>query len=156
MPATERSRSCPDSTPRVTSSIRKASWRSSGTTSRSPRRLGAEGIVLGILTNEATIDRDQTARLIALVRPLRVTFHKAFDQTPDLLEALDTLIALGVERVLTSGGRPTAMEGVETLAKLVDRAGEQIAVMAGGSLNFDNLETIIRRSRAAKSTWDRP
>jgi copper homeostasis protein len=112
------------------------------------KALGAEGIVLGILTNEATIDRDQTAGLIALARPLRVTFHKAFDQTPDLLEALDTLIALGVERVLTSGGRPTAMEGVETLAELVDRAGEQIAVIAGGSLNFDNLETIIRRSRA--------
>jgi copper homeostasis protein len=110
--------------------------------------LGATGIVLGVLNTDATIDRDQTARLIALARPLRVTFHKAFDQTRDLLEALDTLIALGVDRVLTSGGRPTALEGVETLAKLIDRGGDQIAVLVGGRLNFDNLETIIRQSGA--------
>ena len=110
------------------------------------KALGADGIVLGVLTNEATIDRDQTARLIALARPLRVTFHKAFDHTRDILEALDTLIELDVDRVLTSGGRPTALEGVETLAKLVDRAGDQIAVMAGGRLDFDNLETILRQS----------
>jgi copper homeostasis protein len=110
------------------------------------KALGAAGIVLGFLTNEATIDRDQTARLVAMARPLRVTFHKAFDHTRDLLEALDTLIALDVDRVLTSGGRPTALEGVETLAKLVDRAGDQIAVMAGGRLDFDNLETIIQQS----------
>jgi copper homeostasis protein len=110
------------------------------------KALGAAGTVLGVLTNEATIDRDQTARLVALARPLRVTFHKAFDQARDLLEALDTLIALDVDRVLTSGGRPTALEGLETLAKLVDRAGDQIAVMAGGRLDVDNLATIIRQS----------
>ncbi len=110
------------------------------------KALGAAGIVLGVLTNEATIDRNQTARLVTMARPLRVTFHKAFDHTRDILEALDTLIALDVDRVLTSGGRPTALEGVETLAKLVDRAGDQIAVMAGGRLDLDNLETIIRQS----------
>ena len=110
------------------------------------KALGAAGIVLGVLTKDATIDRDQTAKLIAMARPLRVTFHKAFDQARDLLEALDTLITLEVDRVLTSGGRPSALEGVETLAKLVDRAGDQIAVMVGGRLDFDNLETIIRQS----------
>jgi copper homeostasis protein len=110
------------------------------------KALGATGIVLGVLNTDATIDRDLTTSLVALARPLRVTFHKAFDQTPDLQEALDILIALGVDRVLTSGGRPSAMEGVETLAKLVDRAGDQIAVMVGGRLDFDNLETIIRQS----------
>jgi len=109
------------------------------------KALGADGIVLGVPTKGATIDRDQTARLIAMARPLRVTFHKAFDHTQDLLEALDTLIALDVDRVLTSGGRLSAMEGVETLARIVDRAGDQIAVMAGGRLDFDNLETIIRQ-----------
>jgi copper homeostasis protein len=110
------------------------------------KALGAAGIVLGVLTTDATIDRDQTAKLVALARPLRVTFHKAFDQTPDLLEALDTLIELNVDRVLTSGGRPTVLEGLQTLAKLVNRADDQIAVMAGGRLDFDNLETIIRQS----------
>jgi copper homeostasis protein len=109
------------------------------------KALGAAGIVLGVLTTDSTIDRDQTATLVALARPLRVTFHKAFDQARDLLEALDALIELNVDRVLTSGGRSTALAGLETLAKLVDRAGDQIAVMAGGSLDFDHLETIIRQ-----------
>ena len=111
------------------------------------RSLGAAGVVLGVLTAEATIDRDQTAELIALARPLSVTFHKAIDQSPNLLEALDTLIALSVDRVLTSGGRATALEGVETLARLVERAADRIAIMAGGRLDFENLETIIRQSR---------
>ncbi len=78
------------------------------------KTLGAAGVVLGVLTRDATIDREQTAELVALARPLCVTFHKAFDQTAEPLEALDILIALGVERVLTSGGRPTALEGIET------------------------------------------
>jgi copper homeostasis protein len=109
------------------------------------KALGAAGIVLGVLTKDATIDRNQTAALIAIARPLSVTFHKAFDQTPDLLESLDTLIALGVDRVLTSGGRPSALERIETLAKLVHRAGDQIAVLVGGHLGFDNLEPIVRQ-----------
>ena len=114
------------------------------------KALGAAGVVLGVLTPEATIDRDQTAALVDLARPLRITFHKAFDQIPQPLEALDILIALGVERVLTSGGRPTALEGIDTLANLVDRSGDKIAVMAGGRLSTSNLETVIRRSRVSE------
>ena len=114
------------------------------------KALRAHGVVMGVLTPEATIDRDQTAELVDLARPLRITFHKAFDQTHQQMEALDTLIALGVERVLTSGGRPTAFEGIDTLAKLVDRAGDKIAVMAGGRLSTSNLETVIRRSRVSE------
>ena len=111
------------------------------------KALGADAVVLGVLTPAGAIDRELSAELIALARPLRVTFHKAFDQTDEPLEALDTLIALGVERVLTSGGRPSALEGIETLANLVDRAGDKIAVMAGGRLSTSNLETIIGQSR---------
>lgn len=111
------------------------------------RDLGAAGVVLGVLTPEGAIDRDETASLVALARPLFVTFHKAFDQTSDPLEALDTLIALGIDRVLTSGGRPTALEGIEALANLVDRAADRITIMAGGRLSTGNLETVIRQSR---------
>jgi copper homeostasis protein len=110
------------------------------------KALGAAAVVLGVLNGERAIDRDQTAALVALARPLSVTFHKAIDQTGELLESLDTLIALGVDRILTSGGRPTALEGVETLKALVDRAGDRIAVMAGGRLSVDHLETIIQQS----------
>ena len=110
------------------------------------KAMGAAGVVLGVLNDEAAIDRELTAVLVALARPLRVTFHKAFDQTRGLLEALDILIDLGVERVLTSGGRLTAFEGIEALANLVDRAGDKIAVLAGGRLSTSNLEAVIRQT----------
>jgi copper homeostasis protein len=110
------------------------------------KALGAAGVVLGILTDEATIDRDRTAELVARARPMSVTFHKAIDQTRNLVEALDSLIALGIDRVLTSGGRPTALEGVTTLQELVERAHDRIKVMAGGQFEIDHLETVIQRS----------
>jgi copper homeostasis protein len=111
------------------------------------KSLGAAGVVAGVLSSDGTIDREQLAALVALSRPLSFTFHKAFDQTRDLLESLDWLIALGVDRVLTSGGQPTALRGVETLSRLVDRARERIAIMAGGQLDLDNIEAVIRESR---------
>ena len=116
------------------------------------RSLGAAGVVVGVLTLEGTIDREQFAALAALARPLSLTFHKAFDQTRDLLESLDSLIALGVDRVLTSGGRPTALEGVDNLARLVDHAAGRMAVMAGGRLAADNLETIIREAKSRRNS----
>jgi copper homeostasis protein len=111
------------------------------------KTLGAAGVVLGVLKQEGGIDQATTEALIALARPLSITFHKAFDQTPAPLEALDTLIEMGVERVLTSGGRRTALEGVEILAQLVDRASGRITILAGGRLDIVNLETVIRRGR---------
>jgi copper homeostasis protein len=110
------------------------------------KALGAAGIVLGVLTTESAVDRERTGALVALARPLRVTFHRAFDQTRDLLEALGALVALGVDRVLTSGGRPTALEGIDALATLANRAGNRLAVMAGGRLTAESLETVIRKS----------
>jgi copper homeostasis protein len=107
------------------------------------KALGAAGVVLGFLTGERTVDRDRTAALIAVARPLSVTFHRAIDQTQDLVETLDALLAMGVDRVLTSGGRPSALDGVAMLKTMVDRAGDRIAVMAGGRLSLDNLETVI-------------
>jgi copper homeostasis protein len=111
---------------------------------------GAAGVVLGVLTRAAVVDREKTAALVALARPMRVTFHKAFDQTRDLKEALDTLISLGVDRVLTSGGRPTALAGLDVLAGLVERAPRTIIIMAGGRLSLQNLETVIRGSGVAE------
>jgi copper homeostasis protein len=107
------------------------------------KELGAAGVVLGVLEPDATIDAKRTAELSALARPLAVTFHKAFDQVRRLPEALDALIELGVDRVLTSGGRPTALEGVENLAALVARAKGQLVVMAGGRIDRSNLAQVI-------------
>jgi copper homeostasis protein len=112
------------------------------------KRLGASGVVLGVLHRDGTIDRDATAALIDLARPMSVTFHKAFDGTPDLDEALETLIELGVERVLTSGGRATAEEGADALARLIASAGDRVGVIVAGRLTLANLAAIIGRSAA--------
>jgi copper homeostasis protein len=107
------------------------------------KSLGASGVVLGLLTAEATVDRERTARLIELARPMSVTFHKAFDQTRDPFEALDALIELGVDRVLTSGCRPSALEGAGVLAGLVAHAAGRIVVLAGGRLSLQNLRRVV-------------
>ena len=103
------------------------------------KSLGASGIVLGLLRDDGTIDIEATRELVRLSRPLSVTFHKAFDGTPDPLAALDTLIQLGIERVLTSGQAPTARQGLKCLAELTARANGRIAIMAGGSLALDDI-----------------
>ena len=107
------------------------------------RTLGTAGVVFGCLTGEGRVDRDRTARWLDVARPMSVTFHKAFDATRDPLEALDDLIGLGVDRVLTSGHAPTAMEGLATLAELTRRASGRIAVMAGGSIARGQIRPII-------------
>jgi len=98
------------------------------------KRLGADGVVFGLLNPDGSIDRDRTAELIALARPLPVTFHRAFDVTRDPFEALDTLIGLGIERVLTSGQEPSVLEGLDLITALVRRAAGRIIVMPGGGI----------------------
>ena len=96
------------------------------------KNAGADGIVMGLLNTDGTIDRQRTAILIALARPLPVTFHRAFDMTPDAIAALETLIGLGVERVLTSGQAETVGQGLPLLKQLLQVAAERIIVMPGG------------------------
>ncbi|MDR3618771.1 MAG: copper homeostasis protein CutC [Paludisphaera borealis] len=112
------------------------------------KRLGASGVVFGILKNDGTIDRDATARLADLARPMSVTFHKAFDQTPDLDAALETLVELGVDRVLTSGGHSSAEAGADALARLIATAGDRIGVLVAGRLTVENLGAIVARTGA--------
>jgi copper homeostasis protein len=107
------------------------------------KALGADGIVLGLLNPDGTIDRDRTRELIELARPLPVTFHRAFDMTRDPVEALDTLIALGVDRVLTSGQEPSVVEGLELITELVKRAAGRIIVMPGGGITDRNVARVV-------------
>ena len=93
---------------------------------------GADGIVLGLLNADGTIDSARTASLIAQARPLPVTFHRAFDMTPDPFAALESLIDLGVDRLLTSGQQATAGEGLPLIKALLQRAKERIIIMPGG------------------------
>jgi copper homeostasis protein len=104
---------------------------------------GADGVVVGLLREDATIDEARTHRLIELARPLSVTFHRAFDMTADPFAALDTLIALGVDRVLTSGQEESVLEGLPLLRELMRRAGERIVIMPGGGITARNVGRIV-------------
>jgi copper homeostasis protein len=114
------------------------------------KMLGADGIVMGALTQEARIDEEQLRALIAEAGSTPVTFHRAFDLTRDTSEALETLMRLGVKRVLTSGGKASALEGVEAIAALVKRGGDDITVMAGGGLREETVQEIVHRSRVSE------
>ena len=104
---------------------------------------GAAGVVFGILRADATLDEERMRDLIALARPLRVACHRAFDRTPDADAALETLLALGVDLVLTSGHAPTAIEGTPTLARLVRRAGDALVILAGGTVRAENVAELV-------------
>jgi copper homeostasis protein len=104
---------------------------------------GVHGIVSGALHPDGSVDDDGTSALIEASHPLPFTFHRALDVSRDLDEALGVLIALGVARVLTSGGAATAAEGMERLARLVRLAGERLIVMAGGGVRRHNAASIV-------------
>lgn len=105
--------------------------------------LGAAGIVSGALLPDHTIDREATAQLIAAAAPLPFTYHKAFDLTPDPLAALDILIELGADRVLTSGQVPKAMDGKDLLAQLAQRGQDRISILVGGGVRDHNLGELM-------------
>ena len=107
------------------------------------KQFNVAGIVLGILREDGTVDKERTKTLIQLARPMQITFHRAFDMTRNPFEALDDLIDLGVERVLTSGQESNVVEGMETLKKLVEKAGDKIIIMPGGGVNENNVSEII-------------
>lgn len=107
------------------------------------RSLGAHGVVFGALDAAGRVDRALTGRLVEAARPMAVTFHRAFDQVRDPMEALETLIGLGVERVLTSGQAAEAEHGLALLGDLVSRAGGRIGVLAGGGIRAGNVRRIV-------------
>ena len=104
---------------------------------------GADGIVLGLLSPDGTVDTARTKHLLELARPLPVTFHRAFDMTRDPFAALEQLAALRVDRLLTSGQEPTVLEGVDLIAELVRRAGRRLIVMPGGGITDRNVGRIV-------------
>jgi copper homeostasis protein len=104
---------------------------------------GASGVVLGLNLASGAIDLVRTAELVARARPLSVTFHKAFDELHDPLSGLGDLLAIGIERVLTSGRAATAREGLMFLSELTQRAAGRIAVMAGGRVTEPDIPFLL-------------
>ncbi|MBX9584793.1 MAG: hypothetical protein K2X87_31200 [Gemmataceae bacterium] len=104
--------------------------------------------VLGVLgwgDGRPVLDRDR-CRELAQTAEWRVAFHRAFDFLPDLPAALEDLIDLGFKRVLTSGGKPTALEGADVIAKLIERARGRIEILPGGGITPENVEELVRRT----------
>ena len=110
------------------------------------KSLGVNGVVLGPLHRNNTIDTRQLAEFVALARPMKVTFHRAFDRTPDALEALEQLLMLEVDYILTSGHGRTALDGTVMLQALQARAGHALIVLAGGHVRAENVHRIIEQS----------
>jgi len=112
------------------------------------KQSGASGVVIGILTEDGIVDRERTGALIESARPLSVTFHRAFDMTRDPFEALEDLVALGVDRILTSGQENTALEGLDLITDLIRRAEGRIIIMPGGGITQRNILRILSASGA--------
>ena len=110
--------------------------------------LGADGLVLGCLTGAGAVDVPALARLVAAAGGAPITFHRAFDACPDQGTALEALLDVGVQRVRTSGGAATALEGADALAALIERAAGRIAVMPGGGVRAHNAAELVRRTGA--------
>ena len=105
-----------------------------------------DGFVFGVLTPDGEVDTTRCSELIELARPLPVTFHRAFDMTRDPFRALETIIDLKMERVLTSGQGTSALEGLPLIKDLVERAHSRIIVVPGGGITERNLQRILKES----------
>lgn len=111
---------------------------------------GAAGVAIGLLRPDGTVDAELMQQLVLLARPLTVTFHRAFDFVRDQDEALDELVQLGVDRVLTSGGEANAEAGLENIARLVQRAAGRIVVVPGGGVREHNIRALIDGTGASE------
>ena len=112
------------------------------------RRMGMDGIVLGVLTGNRRVDVARTRELLKAAEPLPVTFHRAFDEAADLDIALQDVIETGAARILTSGGATAAPAGIERLAHLVAAASDSILILPGGGINASNALEVARQTGA--------
>ncbi len=110
------------------------------------QRMGANGVVFGILDANGNVDVARTRQLANLSHPLAVTFHRAFDMTADLFRALEDVGTAGVDRILTSGGEPTSLLGQEMIAQLVRKAAGRIVVMPGSGIRPENARSLVERT----------
>lgn len=112
------------------------------------KKLGVDGVVIGCLKADGTIDMERNRELIAAAEGMSVTFHRAFDMCKNPFESLEQIIALGCDRLLTSGQQPTAIEGISLLSQLVEKADGRIIIMPGSGVNEDNIAILADETKA--------
>jgi copper homeostasis protein len=110
------------------------------------KQLGCDGVVIGLLNNDGSIDIKRAARLIEAAYPLGVTFHRAFDRCRDPFEAMEQLIGIGCERILTSGQKPVATEAVDLIAQLNKAADDRIIIMPGSGVRKENIKMLAEQT----------
>ncbi len=107
------------------------------------RKLGCKGVVFGVLNKENEIDVEKCKILLDKSGNMSTTFHKAFDETIDVFKAIDELIKLGFDRVLTSGKSKTALKGIKLINQLAIKTQNKISIMPGGDIRSDNINTFL-------------
>jgi copper homeostasis protein len=115
---------------------------------RQAKRLGADGIVLGLLDEKGCVDVPRTRELVELANPLPVTFHRAIDMTPNPSLAIEDAISAGVTRVLTSGGAPHVRLGLREIARMVETANGRIAVVAASGITAETITAVAKATGA--------
>jgi copper homeostasis protein len=114
------------------------------------KQLGCNGVVFGILTSDGKVDKKRCKELIDAAYPLEATFHRAFDRVANPFEALEDIVELGFERILTSGLLPKAIDGKQTIFELISTTKERIIIMPGSGIKSDNLISIAESTGATE------
>jgi copper homeostasis protein len=114
------------------------------------QKLSVDGIVFGILNPDGTLDKKRCKELIDKARPLKVTCHRAFDMTVDPLQALEDCIEVGFDRILTAGQKAKAIDGVDLIHTLIQKANGRIAIMPGSGVNEETVEEIVSKTGATE------
>ena len=112
--------------------------------------LDCNGVVIGILLPNGTVDKERCKQLVDIAYPMGVTFHRAFDRTTDPFNAMEDIIAIGCERILTSGQKPSINEGMPLLIELVEQAKDRIIIMPGSGVRADNIVTLAKKTNAVE------
>jgi len=112
------------------------------------KKTGVNGVVIGVLTPDGSVDTERCKKLIEKARPMEVTFHRAFDMAADPFKSLEDIIGLGIERLLTSGQQQTALQGNTLISELIEKAQNRIIIMPGSGINENNIAEMVQSTHA--------
>jgi copper homeostasis protein len=115
-------------------------------------KIGCDGVVVGTLNSDGTVDTARCSELTEIAKSysMGVTFHRAFDRCADLFQGLEDVINLGCERILTSGGKTSAIEGTPIIAQLIEKANGRIGIMPGAGITPENVSELIEKTGASE------
>jgi len=114
------------------------------------KELGCNGVVIGILNKDGSVDKKKCSALVELAYPLGVTFHRAFDRASNVFQALEDIIEIGCERILTSGQQPNVVEGITVIKELIVKADDRVIIMPGAGLRSENVKELALETAAVE------